>query len=299
LISSNQTETDSSFLSNPPQNRPIAGALFVLGSTIVFASMAALIKLASAALPNEMVVFARNFFALVFLFPWIIYRQRDKWIKTDHFLLHLLRGAAGLGAMYCYFYSIAHLKLSEAVLLIYANPLYIPLIARIWIKEPVPKRVLCSIFIGFTGIALILKPGIGVFKPVALVGLSAGVLYALAMVSIRRMSRSEPHERIVFYFAFLSTVFSAIPLYWSWQTPPARIWWLLVLIGLLGAGGQLMLTKGHGLAPVARVGPFNYGTVVFATFIGFLFWQESLDSLSWTGAFLVCTAGIVSIVGHY
>jgi drug/metabolite transporter (DMT)-like permease len=141
---------------------------------------------------------------------------------------------------------------------------------------------------------LILKPGLEVFQPVTIVGLAAGVLAALAMVSIRRMSTSEPTIRIVFYFTVLGTLISAVPLIWSWQSPQPRIWWLLILIGLLAAVGQILLTKGYSLAPAAQMGPFTYGNVVFATLLGWIFWGESLDAMTWVGAVLICIAGIIT-----
>jgi drug/metabolite transporter (DMT)-like permease len=108
------------------------------------------------------------------------------------------------------------------------------------------------------------------------------------------MSTSEPTIRIVFYFTVLGTLISAVPLVWSWQSPQPKIWWLLVLIGLLAAVGQMLLTKGYSLAPAAQVGPFTYGNVVFATVLGWLFWDESLDYLTWVGAFMICIAGIIT-----
>lgn len=275
-------------------NRPLAGALFVLSASFMFAAMGALVKIVSRSLTNDMVVFFRNFCALVFILPWICYLRPHGGVKTALFQLHLIRSLAGLGAMYCFFYAIAQLQLSEACLLAATAPLFIPVIAYVWIREPVAQKIRGAIIIGFIGIVLILKPGLGVFQPVAIVGLAAGVLAALAMVSIRRMSTSEPTIRIVFYFTVLGTLISAVPLIWSWRSPQPKIWWLLVLIGLLAAVGQILLTKGYRLAPAAQVGPFTYGNVVFATLFGWIFWGESLDAMAWVGAVLICIAGIIA-----
>ena len=276
------------------RNQPVAGAIFVLSSSFTFAVLGAIVKVVSASLTNEMVVFFRNLCALIFILPWVWYSRPSEGVKTSVFQLHLLRSGSGLGAMYCFFYSIAKLPLSEAFLLASTAPLFIPLIAYIWIREPVARGVKGAIFIGFVGIVFILKPGLGIFQPIAIVGLSAGAFAALAMVSIRRMSTSEPTIRIVFYFTTLGTLISAVPLVWSWQPPEPKIWWLLVLIGLLAAIGQFLLTKGYGLAPAAQVGPFTYMNVVFATLFGWLFWEESLDSVTWIGAILICIAGIIA-----
>ena len=276
------------------RDKPVAGALCVLSASFTFAVLGALIKVVSVWLPNEMVVFFRNFCSLFFILPWIWYSRPPGGVRTSYFPLHLLRSVAGLGGMYCFFYVIANLQLSESFLLMSTAPLFIPVIAYFWLREPVMSQVRSAIIIGFVGIILILKPGMGVFRPIALIGLGAGILGATAMVSIRRMSASEPTIRIVFYFTVFGTLISAVPLAWSWESPKPEIWWILILMGLLASVGQFLLTKGYSLAPAAQVGPFTYGNVVFATFLGWMFWGEGLDFLTWVGAFLICIAGIVT-----
>ena len=55
-------------------NRPLAGSLQMLGSTLAFAGVGALAKLAMTSLETEMVVFFRNFMALVIMMPWLLIR---------------------------------------------------------------------------------------------------------------------------------------------------------------------------------------------------------------------------------
>ena len=266
----------------------------MLGSALAFAGVGALAKLAMATLETEMVVFFRNFMALVIMMPWLLARHRESIFRTHRMGMHLLRAAAGLSAMYCIFYALDHLQLGEAVLLSYTTPMFIPLIAYWWLREPVSVQTRLSVAIGFIGVALILKPGYGVFRPAALMALMAGVLMALAQVGIRRMSTTEPAVRIVFYFTLMSTITSAIPLAWSWQAAPPRIWLSLLGIGLLAVFGQLMMTNGYRLAPAARLGPISYANVVFSTLLGWFFWSEIPDSLTWIGAVFVCLAGILT-----
>ena len=276
------------------KDQPVAGALCVLSASLTFAMLGAVVRVVSLSLNTEMVVFFRNFCSLFFILPWIWYSPPPGGVRTSYLSLHLLRSLAGLGGMYCFFYVIARLQLSESFLLMSTAPLFIPIIAYVWIHEPVERKVRGAIIIGFLGIILILKPGMGVFRPIAFVGLGAGLMGALAMVSIRRMSSSEPTIRIVFYFTVFGTLISAMPLVWSWQSPKAEIWWLLVLMGLLAAVGQFLLTKGYSLAPAAKVGPFSYSNVVFAMLLGWVLWGEGLDFLTWVGAFLICIAGIIT-----
>ena len=77
--------------------------------------------------------------------------------------------------MACYFFAIAHLPLADAVLLNQSIPLFVPLVERVWLGEPIPAPLWRVLLIGFAGLLLILRPGFGVFQPVALVGLASAV----------------------------------------------------------------------------------------------------------------------------
>jgi len=231
---------------------------------------------------------------LLALLPWVLHRGVSQ-LKTKNLRGHPGRGLAGVTAMYCYFYAIAHLPLAEAVLPNYSTPLFIPFIAALWLGEQVSMRLWAAIGVGFAGIVLILKPGLGMFTPVSLIGLASGMFGALAMVSIRRLSKTEPTLRIVFYFSVVCTAVSAVPLAWRWQTPDPGLWTLLILMGALASLAQLLLTRAYSHAPAAQVGPFTYSTVVFAAAIGWMFWGEIPDLLSFGGTALVCLAGIMTI----
>jgi len=277
-----------------PGNQPLAGALFVLGASATFAIIGALVKAVSVYLSSEMVVFFRSALTLIFLLPILLRPHNRTSVRTTCFRFHVLRSLAGLGAMYCFFLILARLPLAIAVLLNFTSPIFIPLIAYFWLKEPVPAPVQAAIFIGFVGVALILKPGSEFFKPIAFLGIISAMLVATAMVTIRRMSPQEPPQRIVFYFSLIATLISAAPLLWAFQLPRGQTLGMLVLISLFAVAGQLMLTKGYSLAPSARVGPFTYGSVIFSTVIGWLVWDEALDLLTGLGACLICLAGILT-----
>ena len=273
------------------------GALLVSASSGVFALMGAAIKLVSPHLPLEMIVFFRNFFGLIVLSPWLIHAGRAG-ITTQRLHVHGIRTASGLAAMYCFFYALGHLRLGEAVLLNFSAPLFIPLIAFLWLREASPPRLRWALGIGLVGITLILKPTVGALSPVALIGLASGVFAALATVSVRSLSKTEPPERIVFYFGAMGTLVAGIPLLWSWQMPGMNQWGILFGIGALATLAQVLLTRGISNVPAGHVGPFSYSTVVFAALIGWLAWGELLDAFSVFGGLLVCAGGVLVLRGE-
>jgi drug/metabolite transporter (DMT)-like permease len=206
-----------------------------------------------------------------------------------------VRGLAGVAAVSCYFYAIARLPLADAVLLNQSIPLFVPLVERVWLGESIPPRLWRALLVGFGGLLLILRPGSGVFQPVALVGLASAVLASVAQVGIRRLTRTEPVTRIVFYFGLIASLAAAPPAALTWRTPSPATWAILVLMCVLATIGQLTLTRAYVYAPAARIGPFLYAGPVFAGVLDWLLWGQLPDRLFVAGAVLVVVAATLAL----
>ena len=269
----------------------VRGAFFIVASELSFAISAAIIKQISVSLPSESIVFFRNLFGLLILTPLLL-RAGTKILHTDNLKLHLTRAGFGMGAMYCFFYSIAHIPLADSVLIKSTIPLIIPFVSLIWLKESMSGRVITAGILGFVGVFFILEPN-GETDWASLVALVSSVMAALAFVTVRRMSVTEPPLRIVAYFAIFGLSISSIPLIWAWQTPTIVEYFMLLAIGLTTTIGQLFLTRGYRNAPASSVGIFTYTSVPFGTFLGWLLFEEILDINSLFGAILIVLAGAI------
>jgi drug/metabolite transporter (DMT)-like permease len=280
--------------SRPPTDDLRRGAVYMLLAALFFAAMGAAVKAASKELPTAMVVFFRNAVGLLVLLPWLA-RGGRKGLRTRHFTEHLFRSLMGLAAMVCLFYSIAHMRLADAILVYQSVPLVLPLIERVWLGEKVAPRLWWPISLGFLGLLFILRPGREIFEPVALVAMASTLFAAVAQVGVRRLTRTEPVTRIVFYFGLISSCLSALPLAAVWRTPSAPLLAVLLAMGTLATAGQLCLTRAYACAAAARVGPFLYSGVVFAGVLDFLFWRILPDRMFVAGALLVTAAAIVAL----
>jgi drug/metabolite transporter (DMT)-like permease len=263
-------------------------------SAVLFASMAASVRVVARELPNAPIVFFRHFIMLAFLLPWLGREGRHA-LDTDDFRGHLVRGLAGVSAVACYFFAIARLRLADAVLLNQSMPLFIPLVERAWLGEQIPRRLWGVLALGFGGLLLILRPGTGVFEPVALVGLASAVFASISQVGIRRLTRTEPVARIVFYFGLVASVVALPPAAWWWKTPSAGTWAVLLLMGVFATVGQFTLTRAYLHAPAASVGPFLYAGPVFAGLLDWLIWNRLPDALFVVGAAVVVLAATLAL----
>lgn len=276
-----------------PTNLPRAAA-FMVAAALLFAVMSVMVKVLSHTLPNAMVVFLRSGLALLVLLPTTIVRGRES-LRTSHLGEHIVRGVVGMAAMYCFFFVIAKLGLAEALLLNYSLPLFIPLVERVWLNEPIPRGIWKPISLGMLGLVFILKPGLGLFQPAALIGAMGALFAATAQVGVRRLTRTESVTKIVFYFSIVSTLVGLGPALAAWEMPGISS--IPVLMALVSSGtmAQLMMTRAYQLAPAAQVGPFIYGSVAFAALFDWLIFARHPDALSSAGAGLVVLAGILAL----
>ncbi|MCK5874331.1 MAG: DMT family transporter [Alcanivoracaceae bacterium] len=274
-------------------NNPSRGAVMLIIGELLLAVMAAMIKhLTDQGLSSESMVFFRNLFGLLFLFPILFRSGGLRQLKTQRIGIHLLRAITGVGAMFLFFYTIAHATLAEAVLVKMTAPFFLPLICLIWLGDKVRPQTWWAILLGFIGVVVILRPGSGAFNPVLLLALASAALMGVAKVSIRRMADSEPPRRIVFWFGLFSTLISALPMLWNERWPDQiQLCWLLG-IGLIATVAQMCMTHAYQLASPGRIGVYNYTSVIWAVTLGWLFWGETLYFSFLLGTLLIVGAGI-------
>ncbi len=268
------------------------GALFLLGSSAVFSCVGTLVKILTAQLPLEMVVFARNGAGLLVLLPWLL-TQRTLSLKTSRFWDHAARAVSGVLAMYCFFFSISRLHLAEAISLNFTSPLIIPVMAFLMIGEKVSRFVAGILLVGFAGVLLVIKPGFGVFQPAALVGILSAFFAAFALINIRKLTNTEPAIRVVFYFSLIASAITVVPMLRVWIAPTPIQWVMLFAIGAFATVGQWLLTRGYASGPAGKLAVFHYSAVIFAGLVDWIVWQSRPDALSLAGVALISLAGIV------
>lgn len=268
------------------------GALFLLASSAVFSAVGTLVKILTAQLPIEMVVFFRNSVGLVLLLPLLCAGGRVN-LQTTRIWDHTARAVSGVLAMYCFFYAIRHLHLAEAISLNFTSPLIIPLLAYVLLKERVSRFVVGVLVVGFLGVLLVIKPGVGVFQPAALVGTLSAFFAAFALINIRRLTNTEPAIRVVFYFALIASAITLLPMLRVWVTPTMPQALMLAGVGVFATLGQWLLTRGYASGPAGKLAVFHYSAVIFAGAVDWIVWQSRPDAWSLAGVALITAAGIV------
>lgn len=260
-----------------------------------FAVMDAFVKWLVTDYPVTQVVALRSWFGLPLLCLLAHFQGGWRQLKTRRPLAHLARYILVLALSFSFFWALSQMKLVDAVAITFAAPILIAALSVPLLGESVGVRRWAAIGVGFLGVLIMLRPGMGVFQWAALVALCSAVFYSLLMITTRALKASETTVALMLYpqlgISLTGLVFA--PLFW--MTPTLGDLGLFALAGAFGSVGIICLTHAFRLAPVAVVSPFEYSAMIWATLLGFLVWRELPDAATLMGAFIVIGSGLYII----
>lgn len=282
------------------------GIALKVASTFAFTLMLVCVKAAAARVPPGEIVFARSLFALVPIVAMLVWQGTlRRALRTDRPWMHVRRGAVGLFSMGLNFAALGFLPLPEAMMIGYASPLMIVVLASLILGEQVRLFRWTAVAVGFLGILIILWPRLtllrsGSFEQAAVLGailsLSSAFFSGFAGIFVRSMTLTEGTGTIVFYFSLSCTVLSLASLPFGWVAPDAREALILVVMGLFGGVGQILMTAAYREAGAATVASFEYVSMLWGIAFGYLFFSEVPTRSVLFGGAIVVAAGIFIVV---
>jgi drug/metabolite transporter (DMT)-like permease len=271
------------------------GALLVSAGSLTLVAMAVLVKFLGDRLPSMEILFFRSLIGFILVLP-IFMRNPMQPFRTRRFGMHLLRGATGAVGNACFFWTITHLLLADAMALQFARPLFMIPLALVFLGENAGLRRSIVAVVGFVGILLYARPFTAGFEPGAFVGATGALFGGLVVICIKRLQTTESTRVIMFYYAFWNTFFALIPAIWFWVTPTLPELGVLVVIGVLGIAGQSLITHGLGQGDATVLVPLDYSRIVYSAILGYLIFGELPGPWSFAGMALIVSASLYLVL---
>ncbi len=269
--------------------------LYIISAAFFFASMSLFLKLAGD-LPVYEKSFFRNLVALIFAAAIMVRKKVPFSIgEKGNFKYLFLRSFGGTLGIFCNFYAVDHLILSDASMLNKLSPFFAVIFSFLLLKERVrPHQAFC-LCLAFVGALLILKPGFDslVTFP-ALIGVLGGLAAGFAYTNVRICSmRGVPGPFIVFFFSAFSCIASIPPSLANLVVPTPRQFFFLLLTGLAACGGQFSITAAYSHAPAKEISLYDYSQILFAALLGAIFLGERPDAVSVVGYLVILSASTI------
>lgn len=274
---------------------PKSPAAWMLLSTALFATMSALVKMASADISIAALLVFRNLPSAIALLLFAKVCRLP--IATPQGRLHAMRCLVGLSGMILGFYAIKHLPLATATTLEYTAPLFLVL-AHVLLRRRLPRAMeFAAIAVGFAGVVLLLQPTLNADQTVPfLVGLASGGCAAMAYRCVFRLGQAgEPGWRIVLVYSIVGSLCGmlALPFAPSSNFTPVSMA-ALAGVGVLGLGGQLTMTQAFRTGATSMLATLQYTTVIFSVCYGVIFWGDKPTPMAISGLVLIVGSGMAA-----
>ncbi len=291
----------------------VKGVLSLSAGVAVFTLQDTILKYVSGGYPLTEAMALRGLVALPLL-TFIIWRGEGLAALTRDTGFLLGRAVVLCLAYFSYYLAFPALPLADAVALYFTVPLFVVLLAGPYIGERSNWKVWAAVLAGLCGVAIMLRPGEGLFEPAALLSLFSALTYAIGQLMARKRNATSS----AFVFAFwhtllflvmalvLAAVFHLLELQnvthpslkflvrpWVW--PSAFDGMLMAACGVIAAAGSVLLVKGYQLAPANTVAPFEYTGLLWVTVMAFLVFGEIPQATTIAGAGLIVAAGLMAL----
>jgi drug/metabolite transporter (DMT)-like permease len=267
----------------------------VSAGSLTLVIMALLVKQLGTDLPSIEILFFRSFVGFFFVLPFFIRNPMEPF-RTKRFGMHLMRGATGALGNACFFWTLTHMLLADAMALQFSRPLFMIPLAMMLLGEIAGLRRMLVTLVGFAGILLYARPFTAGFDPGAFVGAFGAFVAAMVVIWIKRLATTEPTRVIMFWYAFWNAVFALIPALLLWVTPTWPQMGLLIVLGFLGIAGQTLITQGLTQGEATVLVPLDYSRIVYAAVLGYLVFGELPGIWSFAGMALIVTSSLYLVL---
>lgn len=241
------------------------------------------------------ILFMRNVIALPIALLLALGMQGRRSLHSARPIVHLVRGIFWILATFLFFTSIKHVGLAKSTALLLVSPLLIVAVSALFLGEKTGLRTWVIVISGLMGALIIVRPGFAGFDPLSLLALLAALMAAFLMLSARWVDEAESFWTLMLYLTASSALVSALAVPFFWVSLQAQDLVLFSGVAAFGTAGMVLMTQAFRMAPATVVAPLDYTALLWASLFGWLFWNEVPDLLTYIGAVIIVSSGIISV----
>lgn len=271
----------------------LQGAIWVLLSGVTFVAMTTLVKHLSGDYPSHVQNFYRQTGSLIVAVPFMLRRPRSVlFVPRSTMPALFLRALLATIGMILLLYTYEALPMAEANALSFTRPLWVVLLAALFLREMIGPSQIVAVALGFAGVVIIMRPWgaeLAIGWP-HLAALGSALCLAGTITGVKSLTRNLSASSILVWSSIIGEIL-ALPFAladWRWPSPGDII--PLFLIGLLSAANQLLFIKGMAVGEAAILAPIDYSRLVLSVIAGLLVFGEWPDIFTWLGAGVIVTS---------
>ena len=218
--------------------------------------------------------------------PTLMFSRRIKthfWRNFFHFI-----------GQFSWLVGIGLLLLAQVFAIEFTVPLWVLIIASIFLSEAITRRKLVSVALGLIGVAVIVKPGVQIIDVGGLVMIIASLCFAATFILSKSLLTTEHPLTVVFYMTLIQLPLGALMAGPDWAMPEPWMWPWVMAIALTGLSAHYCMVKAMQIAEVSVVISLDFLRLPIIAIIGMLLYGEPFEVSVILGGGLMLLANLVN-----
>lgn len=280
-----------------PPSEPLKAAFWMIGAIISFSCMAVAGREVAAELDTFELMMYRSFIGIGLVVCIAAFFGRLGDISTANMPLHVSRNVSHFIGQNLWFAALSFAPLAQVVALEFTSPIWIALLAPIFLGEKLTRLKMLVAVLGFIGAMIVARPDFSDVEPGVLLAAGAAIGFAGSAIFTKLLTRREAITSILFWLTVMQAVFGILCSGYDGDiaVPSLQIWPWVILVALTGLAAHFCLTTALSHAPATIVMPFDFVRLPVIAFIGVWLYSEPLEWPVMLGAAIIFGANYLNI----
>ena len=279
------------------KSEPMKATVWMIGAMLSFSLMAVSGRELATSLNTFEIMLYRSIIGFFIVLVIGHFAKTLGEIKGGRLGLHLFRNLAHFSGQNLWFLAVASIPFSQLFALEFSTPVWVALLAPLFLGEVLTKQRVLAVILGFAGVLIVARPDINQFDFAIIAAVACAICFAGSMMATKKLTSDQSITCILFWLTLMQLAMGLLAtVFMGTVTFPegVNIIWI-VIVGIGGLTAHFCITNALALAPAIVVIPLDFMRLPLISVIGFLAYGEAFELPILVGAGVIFMAILLNL----
>ena len=276
---------------------PMKATAWMVGAMLSFSLMAVSGRELATSLNTFEIMLYRSIIGFLIVLVIGYFAKTLREIKENRLGLHLFRNLAHFSGQNLWFLAVASIPFSQLFALEFSTPVWVALLAPLFLGETLTKQRGLAVILGFAGVLIVARPDFNQFDFAIIAAVACAICFAGSMMATKKLTSDQSITCILFWLTLMQLAMGLVAtVVMGTTTFPEgiNIAWI-VIVGIGGLTAHFCITNALALAPAIIVIPLDFMRLPLISVIGFLAYGEAFELPILVGAGVIFIAILLNL----
>ena len=279
------------------KSEPMKATVWMIGAMFSFSLMAVSGRELATNLNTFEIMLFRSMIGFLIVLAIGYFAKTLAEIKWDRLGLHLFRNLAHFSGQNLWFLAVASIPFSQLFALEFSTPVWVALLAPLFLGEVLTKQRVLAVILGFAGVLIVARPDINQFDFAIVAAVACAICFAGSMMATKSLTSDQSITCILFWLTLMQLAMGLVATVFTGTIAfpeGINIFWI-VIVGIGGLTAHFCITNALALAPAIVVIPLDFMRLPLISVIGFLAYGEAFELPILVGAGVIFIAILLNL----